>query len=104
MEYDDQLTCLQGGIVLRQADEKLISSARIYPNPASDIATLVYEIYENGEFEIYDALGQLKIMCKLESKNHEYVFDTSGLTSGVYYYKLVSFGGIINTGKLVITK
>ncbi len=105
-QYDDSYTCLQEGIVLRKghSNQTITGSAFVYPNPAKDEATLVYNIGEDGTFEIFNSLGQKQSAAKLPSKTHRYVFDTGKLTNGVYYFKVVCCGENVNTNKLVIAR
>jgi hypothetical protein len=106
MVYDDRLACLQVGVILRkkQAVSTPPSSAYVFPNPATDRATLVYNIGEDGTFEIYNMVGQKQSMYKLQSKTHEIIFDTSKLNNGIYYFKVTCCDENVKTGKLVITR
>lgn len=103
-QYDDPTICFQSGIALRKPKLSSFSSAYIYPNPATEKATLVYNLTENGSLVIYDALGQSKLFSKLDGEKQELIFDTGDLANGVYFYSVICNGENISAGKLVITK
>ncbi len=65
-----------------------------YPNPFNPTTTIEYKVKEgcNVELIIYDLLGREVI--KLADDNHfpgkyRFVFDTRGLVSGIYFYKII---------------
>lgn len=66
-----------------------------YPNPFNSAATIRYVLPEdeNIEINIYDMLGR-KIKCLFKGNvrrgEHEYYFDASDLSSGMYIYTLES--------------
>ena len=56
---------------------------------------------------IYNVLGQEVenlINKELEAGTYTYGYDASKLSSGVYFYRLVVNGGIIDTKKMVLAK
>ena len=74
----------------------------IYPNPFNGYATLMIidasQIIDS-ELRIYNALGE-EVMNTTVNKQAT-VINTSNLTSGIYFYKLIRSGKTIQTGKLV---
>ena len=92
------------GINFRHSKKAVEWPVHIYPNPAKDQATLSYTIAEDGIFEVYDAFGEKQSIHKLQGKAHEYIFDTSKLANGVYYYKVTCCDENVHTGKLIITR
>ncbi|UCE65800.1 MAG: T9SS type A sorting domain-containing protein [Candidatus Zixiibacteriota bacterium] len=85
-----------------------IAISRIYPNPFNSSATIEFSL-DKPQFvalAIYDLLGR-EINTLLESKKpsgtHRIFFDASGLSSGVYFYRLRA-GNIIETKRMVLLK
>jgi hypothetical protein len=81
-----------------------------YPNPASDRATLPFDLPEAGsvEVEVYDLLGRRVLRIEkgaLPGGSHDVELDLSSVASGVYLYALrvVSEGRTVHraTGQLV---
>ena len=73
----------------------------VYPNPFSTSATVEFEDAEmvnNSELVIYNMLGAMQSKTVITGKTT--TLDTSRFPSGVYYYKLINTGVIIQTGKL----
>jgi hypothetical protein len=67
--------------------------AQNYPNPFNPSTKINYEIPEPGKvtLKIYNIIGKEIVTLvdrEQESGNHEVEFDASGLSSGVYFYKL----------------
>jgi len=79
-----------------------------YPNPFNPITKIRYGIphFSNVKISIYDILGNLaSILINKPHKSGEYEieFDGSKLSSGVYYYRLISDNTVI-TNKLLLLK
>ncbi len=66
-----------------------------YPNPFNPVTNIKFSIPKNGQtaMKIYDILGN-EVMTYfnqfLEAGNYNIHFDASNLSSGIYYYKLIS--------------
>ena len=84
-----------------------------YPNPFNPITTIGYNVgaHHDGpvlvELTIYNQLGQK--VAKLVSEkqpagNYEVQWDASGLSSGVYLYRLSTDQGFTQTRKLVLMR
>jgi len=79
-----------------------------YPNPFNPSTSIRFDLIENSNvvLRIYNPLGELiKILVdeKLESGQHEILFNATGLSSGVYYYQLIA-GKSAQTRSMVILK
>ena len=64
-----------------------------YPNPFNPTTLIRYEVAEQVHIrlEVYDALGRQVAALVDEQKNpgkYSVVFDASGLSSGVYLYRM----------------
>jgi ligand-binding sensor domain-containing protein len=79
-----------------------------YPNPFNPTTTIGYTIPERADVSIaiYNATGQKVRSVDLGMQSpgsHEYVFDGSGLPSGVYLYR-VKAGNQERTGRMLLMK
>lgn len=84
-----------------------------YPNPFNPTTTIKYSVAANGrqnnafvQIRVFDILG--KEVADLVKQNqkpgyYEITFDASNLTSGIYYYQLVS-GDFVSTKKMLLIK
>ncbi len=70
--------------------------AQNYPNPFNPVTTIRYQIPEPVyvvTIIVYDVLGnEIKIIVKEEKPggSYEIDFDGSELTSGIYYYRIIT--------------
>ena len=83
-------------------------TAMCYPNPFNPQTTIRYELSMSGKvtISIYNALGQQVKVYDLGQKNqgvHEFVFEASELTSGIYFYR-VDAGYASVVGKMLYMK
>lgn len=79
-----------------------------YPNPFNPVTKINLDIPKSGytSLKIYDVLGNLiysLVDGSLNSGRYTYDFDGSDLSSGIYYYKLVS-GNYTNVKKMTLIK
>ncbi len=87
------------GVVALDAINEAVT---IYPNPFSSFTTIVLNDISQlntANFRIYDVLGK-EMMNKVINKSST-TFDTSNLTSGVYFYQIISNKNILQSGKLI---
>jgi len=79
-----------------------------FPNPFNPTTTISFSIPSSvfTSLKVYDILGNEKATLINEIKpagSYEVVFDASGLSSGVYFYKLQS-GKIVESKKMILLK
>ena len=79
-----------------------------YPNPFNPKTIIQYSIPEKSlvSIKIFNALGKEVFTLVNEEKssgNYEVEYDGSGLTSGIYYYQLIS-GNFKKTNKMILLK
>lgn len=84
------------------------SSFEVFPNPTSDVASVVYnlETAERVTISVYNMLGELVETSDfglLGAGVHRYDFDLSGEPAGMYFVSLTS-GDKILTKKVTLTK
>jgi hypothetical protein len=113
-EYNDNLICLNEGVVLRKAgenegsitDENITASyAYLVPNPATSFVTLNYSFGKDisGTLQISNLLG-IKIKDIVLPPNQNSIgVNITEIPSGVYYYNVLTIHGIISMNKIVVT-
>jgi len=79
-----------------------------YPNPINPTTTITYELPKSSHVRVsvYDILGREVSVLVNERRDagvHEVKFDGSGLSSGVYLYRLTA-GSFVETRKLVLVR
>jgi hypothetical protein len=79
-----------------------------YPNPFNPSTTISFQLPISGEvsLRVYDILGNEVATLVNEEKhagNYQIDFNSEGLSSGVYYYKL-QVGGFVETKKMILIK
>jgi len=84
------------------------SLSQNYPNPFNPSTTINYSIPTTGlvTLKVYDVIGKEVATIVNEVKNagnHEVRFTPSGLSSGVYFYRLQS-GNFVETRKMFLMK
>lgn len=84
------------------------SLSQNYPNPFNPTTKIKFDIMRLGDVKIivYDITGreiQALVNEKLSPGTYEVSFDGSQLTSGVYFYKLIT-GGFTETKKMILIK
>ncbi len=78
---------------------------RVYPNPARDFVSFDYSNPLPGEemvLEVFDATGAIVARNALEQASGTVRIGLSGLTPGIYFYRLENRNGQLDTGKLSI--
>ncbi|MCF7822569.1 MAG: T9SS type A sorting domain-containing protein [Candidatus Marinimicrobia bacterium] len=79
-----------------------------YPNPFNPSTTIEFSIKQSGvvELNVYNTLGQevaQLVNQKMESGTYDVTFNARSLSSGIYFYRLVTSDQII-TNKLIYLK
>ena len=79
-----------------------------YPNPFNPATTIAYELPHASHVSVtvYDMLGQqvsVVVDGTMEAGVHEVRFDASGLSSGLYHYRL-SAGSFVQTRSMVLVR
>jgi len=80
-----------------------------YPNPFNPTTTINYKLQITNyvELAVFNLLGQKMVTLVSERQNaghHQVEWDASGFASGVYYYRLTTDAGFVQTKKLVLMK
>jgi len=80
--------------------------AKVYPNPAKDLLTLVFQVNSPSslEFELTDELGEPVLQQMLSNSQNFAQFGTGSISNGLYYWTLEDGARVIKTGKVAIMK
>ena len=76
----------------------------LYPNPASTQITVEFKCKSDGEFTLYNGVGQQVLRTDLQMAKTKVSLLTNNLPKGVYTYKCIFAGCETKMGKLTITK
>ncbi len=87
---------------------KKFALSQNYPNPFNPTTKIKFDVPRNGNvlLEVYNNLGQVVKTLHNGYTNAGYYetnFDGSGLTSGIYYYKITS-QDFVQTKKMILVK
>ncbi len=87
-----------------------------YPNPFNPVTKINYSVPQGINYElssqnvilkVYDVLGREITTLVNEAKqpgNYEVIFNATNLSTGIYYYKILSSGNFAETKKMVVLK
>jgi hypothetical protein len=78
------------------SEAKSKQSIAVYPNPATDIIN--FGVSDNAEIAIADLQGKLLINKAIGRFDNS--ISLKNLSSGMYIYRIVQNGNIIQTGKI----
>ncbi len=75
-----------------------------YPNPFNPLTTIKFDIKENevGVLTIFNIKGQLIESHQFEAGEHNFQWDASKMSSGVYLYKLQTENATVNKKMLLL--
>ena len=79
-----------------------------YPNPFNPVTVISYKLPVNSavSLKVFDLLGRevtVLVDGRMSAGNHEVTFDASGLSSGMYFYRLEANGAVL-TKRLTLIK
>lgn len=102
--FDDQLICLQHGIIVKSIRQQDPNRTGVIPNPAKDRATLMMEqpLDNPGTFVLYNMLGTVVFHLDVAANAFRTDFSTTGIAQGMYHYRVISTKGVVGSGKLSI--
>jgi hypothetical protein len=91
-------------LIITTIEENLdqLVNVKVFPNPASEIVNLQFEIPVEGEITlfIFDSHGQLIKRDIIESTTVEKQINLQDLPAGIYYLRLIK-GKLVNVYKVV---
>lgn len=88
---------------LKELKQHQQTTTKLYPNPFSNTATLVFENPQNNnhQFSVFNTMGQL-VMSIENIKGTKVLIDRQELQNGLYFYQLRNEEGVIGSGKMMI--
>ena len=83
-------------------DKLIQTGALVYPNPATENATLIFKPSSSGsiDIQIYNSLGYI-VRSEQAGPNDRIRIDASGLGAGTYLYNIIGSEGT-TTGRFII--
>ena len=102
----EQLRLSQGNALSIDDLENDANMLQVYPNPMSTTAMINFSLAQNEtvQFVVYDQLGKqvYKTTLQANAGRNEIVFNRTGLSSGLYFCKIISSQYTFNPLKLII--
>lgn len=86
---------------------KTITDLNPFPNPSSDKITVPYELLNNEKeaiLTLYDTNGRAVKEYKIDANFNSLILDTQELSSGAYYYNIVTKSRVLTSKKIIIVK
>jgi Subtilase family/Secretion system C-terminal sorting domain len=82
----------------------IVNKIKIYPNPTHDQITVEYKIKEesSAQLVLIDMIGNVVQTIQLKSNNARVTAMLSSMRAGIYTYKYIIDGLVIDNGKLAI--
>ncbi|MEA3444200.1 MAG: T9SS type A sorting domain-containing protein [Bacteroidota bacterium] len=88
---------------LKRIEEPVQPEISIFPNPATNFITISPSgITADLKINIYNSLGKLVKLCRMNNVNQTYDIQLNGLQRGIYFVKLLDGHKVVETKKLVI--
>lgn len=102
----DSVTITVNYTITTNIDEPDATSLRVYPNPATNLLKLNYQVssVKDSWFTIYNLLGNAVKTIRLEKTSASLNIPVSELEAGIYFYSVSVNGKAIETSKLIINK
>ena len=80
-----------------------------YPNPFNPMTVISYQLsaISQVELSVYNLMGQKVVTLVSEKQNagsHQFEWNAIGLASGIYFYRLHTAAGFVQTRKLMVIK
>ena len=106
--FSDEMATVIEQDVPKQNLPVQISLLKNYPNPFNPVTTISFNVAHKAHVEltVYNILGEkvrTLVNKELTARSYKYQFDGSGLSSGLYFYKL-QIAGIMEVKKMMMLK
>ena len=94
----------QGSAIEDNEIENVKFNLSNYPNPFNPLTTIKFDIKENeiGVLKIFNIKGQLLESHQFEIGEHDFQWDASNMSSGVYLYQLQTENNTVNKKMLLL--
>ncbi len=91
-------------LVSTSPDLLLNNVVQVFPNPTSGILTLQLDRPLNGQWQIFNALGQEVFKQEIINLKQAYVISVDQWMTGIYYYRINDAQGRSMTGKILVER
>ena len=101
--YTAQLTLQDGRVVPSETISLYYTEGNtiiVFPNPVQDNFVNIVNVYPDGEFQLIDMKGSFVRSYVLG--NYVDTLDLTGLTQGIYLFRIIYDGRIVNSGKIIV--
>jgi hypothetical protein len=88
-----------GNQILTQSTE-----IKVYPNPANTQITIAYISEANGQFLLYNTLGEVVLKTTLSKENSKTQITITDVATGIYHYEIIFAGREKTVGNISILK
>ena len=96
---------IDSNLGVKEIPENNITHFINYPNPFNSETTFSFHKNDgNAEIQIYNVLGQLILSEKITNSQTEYQWTPKGLTTGIYYSRLISNKKEVANRKVILSK
>ncbi|MEM9867632.1 MAG: T9SS type A sorting domain-containing protein, partial [Bacteroidota bacterium] len=93
------------GLIAPTARQPVVNKLSIYPNPATDNINMSFDVHTKVvEFRVFDLLGRLVRVVKVDSFSDEYVMPVYDLPVGTYFIKSRDIKGNEFEQRMVIVR
>ena len=77
----------------------------IYPNPAHESLTLMYQLGDKAQatFYLFDGTGRLVNSCLMIGQGN-LSLSANNLSNGIYYYRVINNGEVLQQDKFIVIK
>jgi len=76
-------------------------SSKVFPNPFPSITTIYFNGFEVDRMDVFNLMGQRIKSLPIKNRVNQIELDLTGISNGVYFYRLLNEEGIIETKRLV---
>ena len=88
-----------------RTSRNLTGMSKLYPNPASNEITVVYNVPDNSLLQIMDGLGRIVKVYPLNQNDINFNFSVTKLEDGIYNYRIIDkSGSMVDTGQFIVNK
>ena len=104
MTVNNATTTVMNNTIKSESGNKLKDPIQLYPNPASNYVEISYSSKIDGEFVLYNTIGDVILKASLPKEYIKRKIQLNDIASGLYHYEIYFLDGEKQFGKLSILK
>jgi hypothetical protein len=104
MTVNNATTTVMNNTIKSESGNKLKDPIQLYPNPASNYVEISYSSKIDGEFVLYNTIGDVILKASLPKEYIKRKIQLNDIASGLYHYEIHFLDGEKQFGKLSILK